>query len=110
MTGTIPYTHWAYFSDEEAARECAADLGRCGFYHNVRHSRMSPEWLLRASREVKIDDLPDRHAMVQLVVESHGGDYDGGEATISLASGEYERDHLTDSDGDTWTAPAREAG
>lgn len=107
MTDVIPYTHWAYFKDEKTARECAADLAECGFYQNVRRSYVPQPgegWLMRASREVPIDDLVDRHAMVEEVVNSHGGVYDGGEATVSVHSGEFEWDYLIE-DGEQWSPP-----
>jgi hypothetical protein len=37
------------------------------------------KWLLRAAREVPVEDMIERHEMVETIVERHGGLYDGGE-------------------------------
>lgn len=79
MTGNIPYTHWAYFPDEISARRCAGDLP--DFVTRVRLAADGDQWLLLAGRDVAIGRLVERHGEVREIVERHGGDYDGGEAT-----------------------------
>jgi hypothetical protein len=87
----IPYTHWSYWSDREAAERCRAELADLGFrVAAVVHSAAFDEgddeqwrWLLRAAREVDIDSLLERHDFVQSIVERFGGLYDYGEATYA---------------------------
>lgn len=76
----IPYTHWAYFPDEASARRCAKVLP--DFVTRVREPLPgSDQWLLLAGRDVPIDYMVKRHGEVAAIVERHGGEYDGGEAT-----------------------------
>lgn len=75
----IPYTHWAYFPDEDSARRCAAELP--DFVTRVRRAVEGGGWLLLAGRDVEIEDLERRHQQVAAVVVRHGGAYDGGECT-----------------------------
>lgn len=80
MSDTISYTHWAYFPNEESAEACAREMGD---YH-TRIDPPIPEsngFLLRAGRDVDIDNLPSRHTEVEAIVTRHGGVYDYGEAT-----------------------------
>jgi len=103
---TIPYTHWMYFADREAAERCAAELASLDFLCGVDHrpplsaderaqivaehpeladlpdSPEHGEWLLRAAREVEIGDMIERHEMVEAIVARHGGAYDGGESGL----------------------------
>lgn len=80
MSGTIPYTHWAYFDDEASARNCAADLA--DYVTRIREPwEEVPDWLLLAGRDVPVDGLVERHHEVEAIVVRHGGRYDGGEAT-----------------------------
>jgi hypothetical protein len=92
-----------YFSDRAAAERCAAELAPLDFLCGVDFSAPLtaeqvtafnsefPElaglpdppcgnWLLRAARSVEIDDMIDRHHMVEAIVTRHGGFYDGGES------------------------------
>lgn len=87
MSGVIPYTHWAYFDDETAAKACAAELA--DYVTRIQRAVGDdvPDWLLLAGRDVPIGDLVERHAEVRAIVERHGGDYDGGEATYVLGEG-----------------------
>ncbi|MEE4419561.1 hypothetical protein [Streptomyces bugieae] len=78
MNGMIPYTHWAYFSDEAGARRCAQDLP--DFVTRVRKAADDREWLLLAGRDVALGCLPERHREIEVTVTRHGGKYDGGEA------------------------------
>lgn len=78
-TGTIPYTHWAYFPDEASAERCREDLG--DYVTRIQLSVEEPEWLLLAGRDVEIEGLVERHAEVRGIVARHGGYYDGGECT-----------------------------
>ena len=114
--GTIPYTHWMYFSDRSAAERCAAELTPLDFLRGVDfsspltaeaiadlHSRCPAlaslpdppqhgNWLLRAARSVEIDDMIARHGMVEAIVVRHGGFYDGGESGwLDLRTGEAVR-------------------
>ncbi|UQI49822.1 ribonuclease E inhibitor RraB (plasmid) [Streptomyces sp. HU2014] len=73
-----PYTHWAYFPDQESARRCAGDLA--DYVTRIRKAEGS-QWLLLAGRDVETARLEERHAEVEAIVKRHGGDYDGGEAT-----------------------------
>ena len=78
---TIPYTHWAYFPDLASANTCAVDLNELGCLVRVDPSQGEPsEWVLHASRDIAIPELPARHAEAQAVVERHRGVYDGGES------------------------------
>lgn len=79
MTNIIPYTHWAYFPDETGARRCAGDLA--DFVTRVRPAMDDDRWLLLAGRDVAIDHMVERHGEVEAIVERHGGEYDGGEAS-----------------------------
>jgi hypothetical protein len=95
VTDLIPYTHWAYWSDRNAAERCRAELADLGFrVAPVERSegdeddptRDDPRftWLLRAAKEVGIDDLVERHDYVEAIVQRFGGFYDGGESTFQL--------------------------
>lgn len=79
MNDMIPYTHWAYFSDEAGARRCAQALP--DFVTRVRKAASGQEWLLLAGRDVAIGQMPKRHGEVEEIVTRHGGKYDGGEVT-----------------------------
>ncbi|WP_206779374.1 hypothetical protein, partial [Frankia sp. EI5c] len=72
---TEPYTHWAYFTTEEAARKCADDLtarfdALCAVDPPMPPTERYPipdtKWLLRAARNVDTDT--DWHAPVEAVV------------------------------------------
>lgn len=81
----MPYTHWAYFSDEATAKACGAELStRFDCLTAVDFIEAGTEdnrpWLLRAARTMAIDELVERHEEVEAVVERHGGFYDGGES------------------------------
>ena len=102
----IPYTHWMYFADREAAERCAAELASLDFLCGVDHrpplsaeerawlvaqqptladlpdSPPHGEWLLRAAREVEVGNMIQRHDRVQAIVTRHGGFYDGGESGL----------------------------
>src|SRR5919201_123800 len=54
----------------DLVRETVANLGPPG------------RWLVRAAREVAVDDLIQRHELVEATVERHGGFYDGGETSL----------------------------
>jgi hypothetical protein len=82
----IPYTHWAYFADEESAKACAKDLG--DYVTRLRPVPDEQEWLLLAGRDVDVDGLIERHDEVQAIVERHGGLYDFGESTYDVGTGE----------------------
>ena len=112
---TVPYTHWAYFDDREAAQRCADELTAQDFLCGVdpvepidpadlveevangritgpadvladlvRDAVANPQppgrCLLRAAREVPVDGMIQRHELVGMIVERHGGCYDGGES------------------------------
>ncbi|MFF0629779.1 hypothetical protein [Streptomyces sp. NPDC004296] len=79
MNDMIPYTHWAYFSDEADARRCTQALP--DFVTRIRKAASGHEWLLLAGRDVAPGRLPERHREVEEIVTRHGGKYDGGEAT-----------------------------
>jgi hypothetical protein len=84
-----PYTHWALFTSKPKAQECEAELARNGYtvrvdaVEDVIQQKLADtdeeRWLLRASKPVTLNDLIDRHSEVQMIVERHGGRYDGGE-------------------------------
>ncbi|MBT2439945.1 hypothetical protein J7E93_07380 [Streptomyces sp. ISL-36] len=76
----IPYTHWAYFTDEETALRCAQDLP--DFVTRISET-VHPDYarLLLAGRDVDVEFLEERHQEVQAIVTRNGGHYDGGEAT-----------------------------
>jgi hypothetical protein len=76
----IPYTHWAYFSDEASARACAADLP--DYITRVNEVAGEHRWLLLAGHDIEVADLPQWHVALEEIVERHGGEYDGGEATF----------------------------
>ena len=40
------------------------------------------EWLLRAAREVAVDEMIERHNTMEAIVTRHGGLYDGGESGL----------------------------
>jgi hypothetical protein len=92
VTDVIPYTHWSYWSDRDAAERCRAELADLGFrVAPLQWSDPLPggpfesaPWLLLAAREVAIDELVERHDYVQGIVERFGGFYDYGEATYLL--------------------------
>lgn len=96
MNGMIPYTHWAYFSDEAGARHCAQGLP--DFVTRVRRAADDHEWLLLAGRDVSVDRLLERHREVEEIVTRHGGKYDGGEATY-LGKGQPIADPMLIQDG-----------
>ncbi|KIZ16866.1 ribonuclease E inhibitor RraB [Streptomyces natalensis] len=97
MDDMIPYTHWAYFSDEAGARRCAQALP--DFVTRVRKAAEGGEWLLLAGRDVVRDRLPERHREVEEIVTRHGGKYDGGEATY-LGTGQPVADPMLIQDGE----------
>ncbi|AXI91337.1 hypothetical protein SAM9427_36845 (plasmid) [Streptomyces sp. ETH9427] len=74
----IPYTHWAYFPDQDSAQHCATDLA--DFVTRLREQE-DGTWLLLAGRDVDTAELPERHGMVEAIVQRYGGAYDGGEVT-----------------------------
>jgi hypothetical protein len=84
--GIIPYTHWAYFTDEASAKACTKDLG--DYVTRLRPVPDEQEWLLLAGRDVDVDGLIERHDEVQAIVERHGGLYDFGESTYDVGTGE----------------------
>ena len=100
---TIPYTHWMYFADREAAERCGAELSGLDFLCGVDFSpppseeerarlaaerpaladfpeRAHGDWLLRAARETA--DTIAQHQMVEEITTRHGGFYDGGETGL----------------------------
>ncbi|WP_432185468.1 ribonuclease E inhibitor RraB [Streptomyces tendae] len=77
----IPYTHWAYFPDEDSARACATELADYVTRVKQTVSGDAPPWLLLAGRDVSVDHMVERHAEVEAIVIRHGGDYDGGESS-----------------------------
>ena len=85
-TGSLPWTHYAYFKDRGAADACGRDLGdRFGCVTHVRASAAQPdEWLLRAARTVTLG-IP-WHREVEEVVEARGGRYTGGMACMFARS------------------------
>ncbi|MBD3004715.1 hypothetical protein [Streptomyces sp. 5-10] len=79
MSDIIPYTHWAYFPDRGSAQVCVSDLQ--DYVTRIDPPiEGSPQWLLRAGRDVSIDGLLNRHDEVEAIVSRYGGRYDGGEA------------------------------
>ncbi|HKS45535.1 MAG TPA: hypothetical protein VJT49_10555 [Amycolatopsis sp.] len=83
LLGTIPYTHWAYFTDEAAAKACGAELSErfdCLIDVELGERVDDKPYLLLAARPVGIGELPERHDEVQIVVQKHGGSYDFGES------------------------------
>lgn len=87
----IPYTHWAYFIDHEAALACAKELDeRFNCLAVLDRSYADPQWLLRAARTVSLDWPNGWHDEIAEVVVRHGGYYDGGESGwLDLATGKY---------------------
>lgn len=81
MSGTIPYTHWAYFPDRASAEECANELADYVTRISEPDPEVTPQWRLLAARDVEVAGLEQRHREVEAIVTRHGGDYDGGEAT-----------------------------
>jgi hypothetical protein len=101
---TIPYAHWLYFADREAAEQCAAELSGLNFLCGVdfspppseeekarlavEHPALADlpeppphgEWLLRAARETT--DTIAQHRLVEEITTRHGGFYDGGETGL----------------------------
>lgn len=95
-----------YFADREAAERCAAELASLDFLCGVDHrpplsaeeraqlvaqqpaladlpdSLPHGEWLLRAAREVEVDEMIERHDRMEAIVTRHGGFYDGGESGL----------------------------
>lgn len=113
---TIPYTHWMYFPDRVAAERCAAELAGLDFlcgvefsppltaeelaefhseypeFGNLPDAPHPGDWLLRAARSVEVDDMIERHEMVEAIATRHGGFYDGGESGwLDLRTGEAVR-------------------
>jgi hypothetical protein len=90
MSRRIPYTHWTYFTDLDAAERCRAELVDLGFevapvkWAEFNELSGAP-WLLRAARLVDLD--VDYHAEFEAIVTRFGGDYDGGEATFDPETG-----------------------
>lgn len=84
----MPYTHWAYFDNEDDARLCADDLAAMFDALCAVDPPLDAEsdWLLRAARNVDTDT--DWHVPVEALVEAYGGKYDGGEATYHKGTGE----------------------
>ena len=98
----IPYTHWMYFAERESAERCAAELASLDFLCGVDHrpplgaeertqlpaladlpdSPPQGDWLLRAAREVEVDEMIERHERLEAIVTRHGGFYDGGESGL----------------------------
>ena len=98
----IPYTHWAYFEDEASGQACGIELSQAGFHiisfglvgqidgqeydwcMELRGKGPYDDflWLLRAQGMVSIDS--DYYAPVVAIVERHGGEHRGGEATWGL--------------------------
>lgn len=88
---TIPYTHWAYFTDEAAATACGDELAQRFDALAVvdRSAADSDKWLLRASRPVVRDRLAEAHGEVAALVEAHGGEYDGGATGWNPTAGTF---------------------
>lgn len=89
MIDPIPYTHWSYFRDRDAAEVCGKELDlRFECLIDIRKSVTAADggepWLLLAGRTVDVDGVSDWHSDVQAVVERHGGLYDYGEAGWSM--------------------------
>lgn len=90
MIDPIPYTHWSYFRDRDAAETCGNELDlRFECLIDIREAvgagEDGPEpWLLLAGRTVDVDGVSDWYSDVQAVVERHGGNYDFGEAGWSM--------------------------
>lgn len=84
MTDLIPYTHWAYFTDRDAAETCGRELtARFDCLTAVDPAASGPDpWLLRAARTVRLDGPGNWHDEIEEVVVRHGGTYDFGEATM----------------------------
>lgn len=77
----IPYTHWAYFPSKGDAQACAAELtDYATTVDPPLEPSTEPGWLLRATRDVQLGSLVERHEEVRAVVDRHGGIYDGGHA------------------------------
>ncbi len=88
-----PYTHWAYFTAEQAARRCAEELTAAGYLCMVDPPGFDPasvdrpvepsttEWVLRAAGPEVLEpgDARAMRSPVKTIVLRHGGDYDGGE-------------------------------
>jgi len=78
---TISYTHWAYFPDRASAEGCAKDLADYVTRLDEPDPAVTPKWRLLAARDVEVGGLDERHREVEAIVNRHGGEYDGGEAT-----------------------------
>jgi hypothetical protein len=82
----LNYTHWAYFPDRASAEACAAEFTSaldCLVELDPPHETCDA-WQMRATRSFPHDELEDRHAEAERIVEKHGGRYDGGESTWSV--------------------------
>jgi hypothetical protein len=89
MTHLIPYTHWAYFDDCDAATACAKELDAtfdCLTY--VERSCDDEDWLLRAARTIDLDSRINHHDEIEPVVDRHGGTYDFGKACMFVRPAE----------------------
>jgi hypothetical protein len=96
MTDVIPYTHWSYWRDRDSAERCRAELADLGFRVGQVERAVDPEpgeppspldgmpWLLRAARQVEVDEFETQEAHVRAVVERFGGFYDYGEMTCEV--------------------------
>jgi len=84
-----PYTHWALFTSRPKAEACQAELAELGFtvtvdlVEDVIGQKLADtddeRWLLRATRDLTLNDLISGAREVESVVRRHGGRYDGGE-------------------------------
>lgn len=93
MIDPIPYTHWSYFRDRDAAEVCAVALDVLfDCLTSVQEAAGPVEdgrpWLLLASRPVRLGT--DWHGEVEEIVTMYGGFYDGGESGwLNLETGKY---------------------
>lgn len=91
MTDLIPYTHWAYFNDRDAAELCGREIdARFNCLAAVDRSYDDSQWLLRAARNVSLDWPGGWHDEIAEVVERHGGQYDFGESGwLDMTTGRF---------------------